>query len=422
MHITDVSLYNFQSHKETHVSFIDGVNGLVGTSDAGKSTVLRAIQWCLTNHFSGTNFIRVGAKETLVSVTLSTGYRIERQRGKSASNNFYRLYKDDVLIDEYTGFGLGVPPEIREAHQMDLGRGVSLNFHHQLETAFLLANTPSQRADAIGNLDELARVDRAQTELNDELRLRSKELKALDNAIIADEKEIRAIQRSLDLNGAKKRTLLALIESITHETETVARLSTMHEELEHTLASITERTRIFESCKQAAAGFSSTFRPEDVNRLYHLYLATEKTLARFAELEDEVDFQCDGLLERQQFIDASFTVTKRLERLTEQIDASEGRTRVLDDILTDEAARVAAHDFEALDVNLSEYNALYERHKRLVAIEPNERRLIEDIKRYQEEAQAQMDEMLTMLTDAKQCFTCGQSTEHLTHECVEQTI
>ena len=121
------------------------MNALIGSSNTGKSNVFRALRWCLTNQPTGTDMIRVGAKEARVTVHLSNGYAIERVRGRSASNNFYRLYRDDTLVEEFTAFGTGVPEAIRLAHGMSMEGENSMNFHDQLETAFLVASSPSAR-------------------------------------------------------------------------------------------------------------------------------------------------------------------------------------------------------------------------------------------------------------------------------------
>ncbi len=47
--INSLSLKNFKSWKDTLLEFHKGVNAIVGTTDAGKSNVIRAIRWVVFN-------------------------------------------------------------------------------------------------------------------------------------------------------------------------------------------------------------------------------------------------------------------------------------------------------------------------------------------------------------------------------------
>jgi exonuclease SbcC len=56
--IDHVAIKNFQSHKNTNIDFQrNGVNVIVGTSDQGKSAILRAILWAVNNRPMGTDDI-----------------------------------------------------------------------------------------------------------------------------------------------------------------------------------------------------------------------------------------------------------------------------------------------------------------------------------------------------------------------------
>ena len=51
--IKSLELFNFQSHAHTLIEFSDGVNIISGTSDSGKSAILRALRWVIRNEPSG---------------------------------------------------------------------------------------------------------------------------------------------------------------------------------------------------------------------------------------------------------------------------------------------------------------------------------------------------------------------------------
>ena len=59
-------IINFQKHEDLTVSFDDRITTIVGPSDVGKSAVLRALRWVLTNQPDGSGFIREGEKNASV--------------------------------------------------------------------------------------------------------------------------------------------------------------------------------------------------------------------------------------------------------------------------------------------------------------------------------------------------------------------
>jgi len=53
-----LQIQNFQSHKDSLLEFDPGVNVIVGSSDSGKTAVIRALRWLVWNRPSGDAFRR----------------------------------------------------------------------------------------------------------------------------------------------------------------------------------------------------------------------------------------------------------------------------------------------------------------------------------------------------------------------------
>ena len=66
--IKKLDLINFQSHKFTSLELADGLNVIVGPSDNGKTSILRAIRWVLFNEPQGMSMLR--NNEDFVSVRI----------------------------------------------------------------------------------------------------------------------------------------------------------------------------------------------------------------------------------------------------------------------------------------------------------------------------------------------------------------
>lgn len=160
--IEKLEIENFQSHQNTVISFSKGLNVITGPSDQGKTAILRALKWVLYNEPRGTEFIRHGTDHAKVTLKLSSGISIIRERSKSRNRYTVVNANGDNLIFE--GFGNEVPEEVKKAHRMpkvfiDEDRSTSLNISEQLEGAFLLSVSGSARAKAIGRLTGVHIID-----------------------------------------------------------------------------------------------------------------------------------------------------------------------------------------------------------------------------------------------------------------------
>lgn len=159
-----VVIENFQSHGRTEIHLTDGLNVFVGPSDSGKSAILRALRWLLYNQPRGSDFMRVGKDRCRVSLTLTDGITIIRER--SSSNNRYILRNSDGEERVFEGFGGQVPLEVMEAHgmhplKMDADWNLPAQFGTQLEEPFLLSETGGVKAKSIGRISGAHIIDLA---------------------------------------------------------------------------------------------------------------------------------------------------------------------------------------------------------------------------------------------------------------------
>src|SRR5882672_11435196 len=73
-------LRNYQTHTDYKLRVGPGCTTIIGQSDRGKSSILRALRWLCTGKPNGSTFIRRGAKETSITLWID-GHKIQRQRG-----------------------------------------------------------------------------------------------------------------------------------------------------------------------------------------------------------------------------------------------------------------------------------------------------------------------------------------------------
>lgn len=146
--IESITLTNFQRHGKFHLELDPNVTTLTGSSDKGKSAVLRAFRWVFLNVPSGDAFVRHGSNRCTVTARFD-GHTVARRRG--GSTNAYRL--DGRILK---AFGAAVPAPVAEL--LNVG---PVNFQGQLESPFwflLPAPEVSRQLNEIINLGLIDRV------------------------------------------------------------------------------------------------------------------------------------------------------------------------------------------------------------------------------------------------------------------------
>lgn len=167
--IKQLRLKNFQSHEDTVLDFVPGLNVLLGNSDTGKSAIVRAIRWLFYNEPAGDEFLQRGKSLVEVEAEFYDGSRLKRSREKG--KNAYDLTLASQESMHFEGFGRTVPKEIVDYFHLKkfplgLNEDLTLNIADQLEGPFLLQEKDSNKANAIGRLVGIHYIDQAQRNVN----------------------------------------------------------------------------------------------------------------------------------------------------------------------------------------------------------------------------------------------------------------
>jgi len=141
----ELSLKNFQSHKETALQFDKGVNVIVGVSDSGKSAILRALRWLWTSRPLGDYFVHWGEKDCSAKLKINGNEII---RGKEKKQNYYSV-NGKVL----EAMKAEVPAEVSQALQLE-----DINWQGQRDLDFLLSLSPLEASKYIQKLCGLEAV------------------------------------------------------------------------------------------------------------------------------------------------------------------------------------------------------------------------------------------------------------------------
>lgn len=146
--ITRLSLRNFQGWESLDLP-LSPITVIVGETNAGKSSVLRALACVLYNAIEGTGMVRKDAGKTGVVEVVAEidGHRVEWLRGVGIN----RFVVDGTIFDKP---GRVVPPEVQTAtgvHELEFdGEAVRLQWAPQMDGPFLLADAGAKATRMLG--------------------------------------------------------------------------------------------------------------------------------------------------------------------------------------------------------------------------------------------------------------------------------
>ena len=178
--ITALSIQNFQSHKSSVLKFDKGVNVITGSSDSGKTAIIRALRWLVWNRPGGDNFRSSWGGDTVVIATTDDNVNISRSKG--SAGNLYEI-NDDPLV----GFGTNVPDEVQKVLGID-----EINLQQQLDSPFLLSETPGNVAQYFNKIANLDKIDSTTSNINSAIRKINADIKYYQEQVNKYKQELQA--------------------------------------------------------------------------------------------------------------------------------------------------------------------------------------------------------------------------------------
>jgi len=278
--LTRIEIENFQSHTNTVMDFCPGTNVIVGKSDSGKSAILRAIAWVVTNRPLGEGFRTIGSDRTRVALYTDDGHVVERIR--SNSENAY-LVDVEILLE---AFGTDVPTTISDILRLD-----SFHYQNQFDSPFLLSATPGEAARILNQAASIDEIDAVISGLRSSLLQTNREHKQAESQL---EQFIEQLEGYANL---------PVLEEMLRQTEE------LDAECRRRRARLEQLRRLTSRIDEAQQTLRMT---EHIPRLL-------ETCSGLQECADELHSRQALIQRRQQLIDRARSVLERLDSLSSSL-------------------------------------------------------------------------------------------------------
>lgn len=271
--IKHLRIQNFRSHKNTNLEFVKGVNCIVGFPDSGKTNIIRAINWALTNRPLGFRFHSNFAKDpTAVDIDFEEGNQISLVKSKSESGYVCNE-------KEFRAIGSDVPDEVSRISNI-----TELNLQTQMDKPFLICESPGEVAKVFNRVSKLEKPDLVIASLTTDINSKNKQAKMLS----VEQLELQKQLEKFDTLPQMKNDL-AEIEKIETNRQSVKNeienLSLMIENIEFAKKTMDNMIDVNKARKEL----------ESINKFYteifneqNKYIALQDIITSTEEVEDKM--------------------------------------------------------------------------------------------------------------------------------------
>jgi DNA repair exonuclease SbcCD ATPase subunit len=154
--IQTINIKNIQSHKDSTLRLSPGINALVGTSNNGKSAILRGLMWAITNRPLGIEVLlsnwaydKNGKQKDEMSITVEKDNSTLIRRKTKTENEY--VINGDVLEAIKTD----VPEQVKKFFALS-----ETNIQRQQDAPFLLSQSSGKIAEYFNRIVRLDVIDR----------------------------------------------------------------------------------------------------------------------------------------------------------------------------------------------------------------------------------------------------------------------
>ena len=293
MYLEKLILENVQSHEKSEFDLSPGLNILTGSSDVGKTVVIRALRSLFYLGGSSKSLTRYAEPFFRVTAIMNTGVTVIQERGTTANRYIIRQpgqkgskkgEKEEGLV--LSGFRFDIPIEVSKAlgvkkTSINVDDAQELNLAEQIRGPFILSKPGTAKAQFVGSLTHLDDIDDAVRDLNKDINLSSREIKELET------------------KRAEIESSLTEFTNLERLEEEFALLDSSNRELERTKAQVYELQVLRQKYLQ----------------IYERFISTKRILDVLVQMPDDITFENEtsGLLRRVVLLESLKTRDETLQ-------------------------------------------------------------------------------------------------------------
>lgn len=186
--IRKIEIKNIQSHKNSELELCNGINVIVGSSNNGKSAILRALNWAIKNRPLGTDILlshwAINEKgnqndEMYVKVTDDVGNTLTRRRTKE--DNQYIVNGKELNVVK-----TDVPDEVNKFFRLS-----DTNIQYQQDSPFLLSSSSGEVAKYFNKTVKLDVIDKVLADVESVKRKIKSEKDIIESDVSALEEKLK---------------------------------------------------------------------------------------------------------------------------------------------------------------------------------------------------------------------------------------
>lgn len=236
--IKKIHIQNIQSHKDTTLEFSPGINAIVGSSNNGKSAVLRALYWAVYNRPLGTDTLlshwaidKKGNQFAPMSVTVENDNGTVTRRRTKTENQYI------VNNEELNVVKTDVPTQVEELLHLS-----DTNIQKQQDAPFLLSLTSGQVAQYFNKTVRLDVIDEVLSNAESKRRKTMNDIKQAEELLAEFE------------NKKEKYSWLTAVEKLLVKYDNI---TSKVEQNKRQIETLRQQVEEFDECKKITARLNS---------------------------------------------------------------------------------------------------------------------------------------------------------------------
>lgn len=266
--IKKITIKNFQSHKNTVLRLCEGINGIIGKSNSGKTAILRAIELVRTNRPSGFAFHSTFSKAPYTKILIDT----EKEKIQ---------FKKIGTKTEYKGksgykSGRNVPDEITNSLNLE-----DINFSSQMGLPFLVTSSAPEFARTINQAIKTEDIDKCISLTNEKLRGYERRLSTLNQEVKDAELKLRKL-KPINKVGI-------LIESADSITDKIKETKEQIYDIEYLSEEIKNAERLISKGKMLDKAVELIDEAEDIDKKIQKTIRSIGLIEQSINLEEVID-------------------------------------------------------------------------------------------------------------------------------------